>query len=352
MVNNINVFFDFGGAGRYHYAALRRGGRFFEQTHREFHGMGAAKTLDALRREIDRIDNQIHDLIQERTRIVERVREVKEGEPVKIRPAREDEILYRLVARHSGNFPKRELTRIWRELIVATLSFEGPFSVSVFGDEAESGYRDLARDMYGTYTPTTVYPSARRVIEAVRKRTATVGVLPLPRRDDEAPWWPLLMGRGRTVPKVMARLPVAGPGNGRGQHLEALAICPVDREPTGRDRSLIAFETEDEPGLRKISAALNKTGLSSKFATVWQEPESGGGHSCYLIELEGYVLENDPSVTRFIEALGASVNRVVCLGHYGIPFGPEELAPSPEKKRKPRRTAGGKPQDSKKKDPS
>ena len=91
--------------------------------------------LRALRREIDAIDDSLHDLIIERTRVVERVREAKKGDKIKIRPAREAEILYRLMARHSGTFPKRELSRMWREMIVATLRFEGPFSVSVFVSE-------------------------------------------------------------------------------------------------------------------------------------------------------------------------------------------------------------------------
>ena len=70
-------------------------------------------------------------LLIQRIEVVEKVREIKEGETVKIRPSREAEMMYRLTARHHGNFPKRELCRIWREIIVATLSFEGPFSVAV-----------------------------------------------------------------------------------------------------------------------------------------------------------------------------------------------------------------------------
>ncbi len=93
-----------------------------------------------LRQEIDAIDLSLHDLIQRRTRVVEGVREIKKDTVVKIRPAREAEILYRLCAEHRSPFPKRELCRIWREMIVATLSFEGPFSVAVFHPEETPGY--------------------------------------------------------------------------------------------------------------------------------------------------------------------------------------------------------------------
>ena len=104
-------------------------------------------SLGDIRKEIDSIDEQIQDLLIRRTEVVEMVRAIKEGDPVKIRPSREAEMMYRLTARHHGNFPKRELVRIWREIIVATLTFEGPFSVAVIEDADEPGYWDMARDL-------------------------------------------------------------------------------------------------------------------------------------------------------------------------------------------------------------
>ncbi|MBL6928588.1 MAG: chorismate mutase [Rhodospirillales bacterium] len=298
--------------------------------------MVAKKSLDALRREIDRIDTEIHELIRRRTRVVESVRDLKKGQAIKIRPAREDEILYRLVADHTGNFPKRELTRIWRELIVATLSFEGPFSVAVYANEDDDGCRDLARDFYGSYTPMTAYPSARRVIETVQSNGATVGVLPLPRPDDKEPWWPHLVGQSEDAPRIIARLPFSGPGNGRDANAEAVVICPVDREETGRDRSWLVIEADDQPGLTPLVAAMKETGLSTRFSASWRDQQAGGPWY-YLIEVDGFVGAQDRAVSRFIDAFGSPVNRVVCLGSYGIPLSAEELAPAPEEKPAARR---------------
>ena len=143
--------------------------------------------LEALRWKIDAIDTSIHDLLMRRTDVVGKVRDLKRSYRIKIRPSREAEILYRLVAEHKGLFPKRELVRIWREVIVATLSMEGPFSVAVHMPEDGGGVWDMARDQYGSSTPMTAHASARRVIEAVQSQKATVGVLPLPRRDDADP---------------------------------------------------------------------------------------------------------------------------------------------------------------------
>jgi chorismate mutase len=291
--------------------------------------MSAGKSLDALRREIDRIDDAIHDLIQRRTKVVERVRDLKANDRIKIRPSREDEILYRLMASHRGNFPKRELARIWRELIVATLSFEGPFTAAVYAPDRARSCWDLARDQYGTFTPMTTHPSARRVIQKVRDGDAIVGILPLPRQDDPDPWWPHLMAKEPEGPRIIARLPFAGPGNTRFPDAQALVISPVDRQPTGRERSLIAIEMAEDVGQAKIAAALRDAGLSLVQIIAWRESH-GLGLCLYLAEVEGFVVVEDRSLARFNAALGARVIRVARLGGYGTPLTPEDMAVRPE----------------------
>lgn len=71
-------------------------------------------TLQSLRRQIDRIDDQLHDLIMARAALVEQVAAAKPDSGVPLRPGREAEILRRLIARHAGRFPKGALVRIWR----------------------------------------------------------------------------------------------------------------------------------------------------------------------------------------------------------------------------------------------
>ncbi len=328
MGENINVFFDFAGACRYHYAAFGAG-RPFSRTDAGIARMSAGKSLDALRREIDRIDDAIHDLIQRRTKVVERVRDLKANDRVKIRPSREDEILYRLMASHRGNFPKRELARIWRELIVATLSFEGPFTAAVYAPDRARSCWDLARDQYGTFTPMTTHPSARRVIQKVRNGDATVGILPLPRQDDPDPWWPHLMANEPEGPRIIARLPFAGPGNTRFPDAQALVISPVDREPTARERSLVAIEVAEDVGQAKITGALREAGLSVIQVITWRESH-GLGMCLHLAELGGFVGIEDRSLARFNVALGERVIRVARLGGYGTPLMPEDLAVPPE----------------------
>lgn len=280
--------------------------------------------LQALRQEIDKIDDTIHDLIMKRTTVVERVRAAKQGEKIKIRPAREAEILYRLMARHAGSFPKPELGRIWRELIVATLRFEGPFSVAVYTPEGELGCWDLARDQYGTFTPMTRHVSARRVVEAVRNGDATVGVLAMPRPDDTEQWWRLLVSAQPETPKVIARLPFIPGGNNRGVD-DALVICAVSQEETGRDRSFLAIEAEEDIGAKAIKDALSQAGFSTMFNLLWHDPNRPAAWT-YLVEVIGFIDEGGRQIPRLMDGLDGRAKRVLHLGGYASTLGASEIA--------------------------
>lgn len=287
--------------------------------------MNKGRTLADVRAEIDAIDDAIQDLLIRRTALVEEVRSIKSDWRVKIQPSREAEIVYRLMERHHGAFPRRDLVAMWRILICATLSFEGPFSVAVYLPGDQPGYWDLARDHFGPCTPITRHTSVRSVIEAVHRQEAIVGVLPMPRRDDADPWWRHIVTSHPDAPRVIARLPFAGVGNARGGGLDALAICPVQVVPTGRDRSFLALDTECRLGVAQFTEMLRKAGMQPVFASCWYE-EAPPQRCLYLAEVDGFLPEDDARLDRFRREVGKPHDRLLCLGGYALPLSPESLA--------------------------
>ena len=296
--------------------------------------MSANTPLDALRQEIDAIDDAIHDLIMARTKVVEEVREEKRGQSIKIRPARECSIMYRLMERHKGPFPKRELARIWRELIVATLSFEGPFSIgihipgaSMVGEPSPnmlSEYWDMVRNQYGSFTPMDGYPSASMLIDAVRSNEVAIGVLALPKRAEEAPWWPLLASEANDTPRIINRLPfINAPEDGK-INIEAFVICSVPSEPTGRDHTLLVIETADEISLKQLSTAFTQADIKLVFSSSWRDIELTSRY-LYLVEVEGFITNDDSIIPRLSECLGGVESLIRTIGSYGQPLTFEDL---------------------------
>lgn len=292
------------------------------------HAMTGEPSLETVRREIDAIDAALHKLIIRRTELVEEVRRIKTGWQVKIQPSREADIVYRLLARHHGPFPKRELVAIWRNLITATLSFEGPFAVAVFVTGDAVGTWDVARDHFGLYTPIARHGTVRAVIEAVRRQDATVGVLPLPRQDDADPWWRHLITHHPDTPKIIARLPFAGPTNARDGGGEALVICPVAVVPTGRDRSFLGGDTESDLSLGQFCQALRQEGLAVRFSGGWRET-AAPQPTLFFAEVDGFVGADDPRLDAVRGRLGGALKRLIWLGGYAEPLTIVDLGPAP-----------------------
>src|SRR3977135_297452 len=71
-----------------------------------------------LRQNIDRIDEAVHGLLMERGDIIDRLIAVKQTQETgsAFRPAREADMMKRLVDRHTGILPLDPAERIWRAI--------------------------------------------------------------------------------------------------------------------------------------------------------------------------------------------------------------------------------------------
>src|SRR5205085_4691589 len=115
-------------------------------------------------------------------------------------PAREAEIIRRLVARNRSVFPAATLVRMWRELLGATVQLQGGVSVAVYAPPEAPGFWDLARDHYGSHTPMQGYRTIGQVIRAVTESEAAIGVLPMPEEGEPDPWWRHLLSTDGQAP--------------------------------------------------------------------------------------------------------------------------------------------------------
>jgi chorismate mutase len=268
----------------------------------------------------------------QRTELAVRVGEVKAqaqpigrnpGEGAKfVRPAREAQILRRLVARHKGKLPKAVVVRMWREMISALLQVEGPFVVAVYTPPEEPGYWDLARDHYGCRVPIQGFDRLNHAISAVLDGQATVAVLPQPHEGDRDPWWRRIAVRQPNVPHVIAKLPFGDPGNQRGRGLQALVVGTTPNEPTDHDRGLLVVETRDPVSRGAVRDALVAAQLKPVFIQAHQEP---GGQEQHLVEVEGFLGKDDPRLAALFRSLGPD-SRAIEIGGYALPLTPAELA--------------------------
>src|SRR5687768_13932539 len=137
-------------------------------------------SLADLRREIDRIDETMHRLLMERGDIIDRLISVKQTQESgsAFRPAREADMMRRLVERHKGILPLDTAESIWR-VIISTFTFvQAPFAVHADLSAGDAHIRDSARFHFGFTVPFVPHMGASGVVAAVSESKGDLGLVP------------------------------------------------------------------------------------------------------------------------------------------------------------------------------
>ena len=272
--------------------------------------------LAALRDEIDRIDDVLHDLLMQRAEVVTRVAVSGKGK-VAFRPGREATILRRLLARNHGALPGQGLVRIWRELLSATTAMQGPYVIAVCEPEPSSAFTQCAREHFGALTQLRLHRSWTQALRDISAGTASVAVLPLPREEDEARavWWTALLQKDEPRIHVIARLPFWTPRPESAPDVQALVLAALAPDPTDNDRSLLGMELPLDVSRTRATAALTEAGFSLGPVILRRDP--GAEVAQILADVAGHVTEADPR----LDALRPILRRPVVLGAYAVPLG-------------------------------
>src|SRR5438105_13209166 len=137
-------------------------------------------SLTDLRQEIDRIDETMHGLLMERGQIIDRLIVVKQTQESgsAFRPAREAEMMRRLVDRHTGILPLDTVESIWRVIIATFTYVQAPFSVHADLSAGDGSMRDSARFHFGFTVPFVPHMGAASVVAAVSDSKGDLGLVP------------------------------------------------------------------------------------------------------------------------------------------------------------------------------
>lgn len=274
----------------------------------------AAGVLAALRAEIDRLDEALHDQLMARAEVVEQVAARGGKGKAPLRAGREAAILRRLLARHHGGLPARAVVRIWRELLAATSAMQAPIVVAVAEPEPGAGYAELAHEHFGALTPLRAHRGVAQAIGDLAGGKATVAVLPLPVDGEPAPWWPGLMHRAEPRLFVVARLPfwASRPEGASGR--QALVLAATAPDASGADRTLIGLEVPPTLSRARLAELVAGAGLADARVLFRRDPHDAFGVA--LLDVEGFITEADARLA----ALGGALRPPVVLGAYATPL--------------------------------
>jgi chorismate mutase/prephenate dehydratase len=135
--------------------------------------------MGALRAGIDSVDEEIVRLLDRRARLARRVGEIKQKNGLEAyAPAREREVLDRVAALSAGDFPKRGLEAVFREIISSSISLEARLKVAYLGPEATFTHEAALRS-FGTSVELEPQATVADVFTRVERGEAEHGVVPV-----------------------------------------------------------------------------------------------------------------------------------------------------------------------------
>ena len=265
-------------------------------------------TLPELRVEIDRIDGEMHGLLIKRGEIIDRLIAVKKTEETgsAFRPAREADMMRRLVKRHHGNLPFDTVESIWRVIISTFTYVQAPFAVHADLSAGDALMRDSARFHFGFTVPFVPHIGASSVVEAVSESRGDLGLIPAFATAGAGPWWAAL--EFDSAPKIIARLPFVE----RANHPAAMPVFVISRVAAD------AMVTETEVWSLRVSGwsgtAVNAV---APLADVIALPDRAFDGAALLVSTEKGGI--DPVAAALVKA-GASIRSKALVGSHATRY--------------------------------
>lgn len=137
--------------------------------------------IDESRKEIDRLDDEILRLLNERSKHVIAIGHAKKESNANAplhTPGRETAIIERLTEKNPGPFPNTAIRPVYREIMSASLSLEGPQTVAYLGPSATFTHLAALRK-FGESAHCVPVNGIKDVFDEVERGRALFGVVPI-----------------------------------------------------------------------------------------------------------------------------------------------------------------------------
>ncbi len=136
-------------------------------------------TMEGCRREIDKVDAGIIELLDKRARVARRIGEIKKREGRAAMDAgRHIEKLNQTATRGSGDFPADGLRTVFQEIMSACLTLQATQKIAYLGPEATFSHIAAVR-AFGRSIDYAPVGSIHEIFESVEKHWVNFGIVPI-----------------------------------------------------------------------------------------------------------------------------------------------------------------------------
>lgn len=202
-----------------------------------------SKDLEHLRQEIDKIDEQIFELLIERLKFVSKVGEHKKSEESKrpiLRPGREAKMIQNIFdkAKQQGLSDNVALgfSNIWRSIIASAINHEDELKILI-SKPNEAQKTTICRDYMGPFTEVKILENDAEILAKLKNNESNISIFEAEENYSNTPWW-LKISENEEL-NIFARLPLI---NNQNADSYFFAVSNIKPEPTGNDKFIYSIK--------------------------------------------------------------------------------------------------------------
>ena len=143
--------------------------------------------IDKLRKQIDKIDFQILDLLKKRSKIAENIGKEKKSNNL-FRPERQASILRNILKKNGNNLNPLYILSFWRSIFLSQIDVQGGIKLLLSNNIANS-YIKTIYDYFSHDIEIITMNNTSKALEKVYNGKNILTILPYPSYNKGAQWW-------------------------------------------------------------------------------------------------------------------------------------------------------------------
>ena len=143
--------------------------------------------IDKLRKQIDKIDFQILDLLKKRSKIAENIGKEKKSNNL-FRPERQASILRNILKKNGNNLNPLYILSFWRSIFLSQIDVQGGIKL-ILSNNISNSYIKTIYDYFSHDIEIITVNNTSKALEKVYNGKNILTILPYPSNNKGAKWW-------------------------------------------------------------------------------------------------------------------------------------------------------------------
>ncbi len=143
--------------------------------------------INKLRKQIDKIDLQILNLLKKRSKIAVNIGTEKKSDNL-FRPERQASILKKILKKNDNNLKSSYVLSFWRSIFLSQIDIQGGIKIIISGSIAKS-YIKTIYDYFSHDIEIITINNISKALEKIYNEKNILTILPYPGENKNAKWW-------------------------------------------------------------------------------------------------------------------------------------------------------------------